>query len=235
MGYDCSSAGISSFALGYECDASNNYSVALGYGGTTRASWSGGLTTLGAPDQSNADLSANKLIFAIGVSAEYLGDVLSGGPDPSNSHYSGNVFEVDQNGSVWTKALGKLSSTIPALGSVPIGGIIPFAGSQSLIAPTNWLWCDGQSINHVDEPKYAALFLVIGTTYTALNPIPGGFQVPNLQQSWPMGNIDMGNTLTDPNNVNQTGDVSDVGNTGDYTLTPGLAAPMVMRWLIRYA
>ena len=226
MGYDCSAAGISSFALGYECDASNNYSVAFGYGGSTKTSSSGG------------DISDNDLIFAIGVSAEYLGDVLSGGPDPSNSHYSGNVFEIDQNGSVWTKALGTLSSTIPALGSVPIGGIIPFAGSQSLIAPTNWLWCDGQSINHVDEPKYAALFLVIGTTYTAPNPAAGGFQVPNLQMNWPMGNVDMGNTLTDPNNVNQTGDVSDIGHGGNIatpTIAAGAGNPLVMRWLIRYA
>ena len=226
MGYDCSAAGISSFALGYECDASNNYSAAFGYGGSTKTSSSGG------------DISDNDLIFAIGVSAEYLGDVLSGGPDPSNSHYSGNVFEIDQNGSVWTKALGTLSSTIPALGSVPIGGIIPFAGSQSLIAPTNWLWCDGQSINHVDEPKYANLFLVIGTTYTAPNPAAGGFQVPNLQMNWPMGNVDMGNTLTDPNNVNQTGDVSDIGHGGNIatpTIAAGAGNPLVMRWLIRYA
>ena len=227
MGYDCSSAGIASFALGYECDASNNYSAAFGYGGSTKTSSSGG------------DISANELIFAIGVSAEYLGDVLSGGPDPSNSHYSGNVFEIDQNGSVWTKALGTLSSTIPALGSVPIGGIIPFAGSQSLIAPTNWLWCDGQNINHVDEPKYAALFLVIGTTYTAPNPPAGGFQVPNLQMNWPIGNVDMGNTLTDPNNVSQTGDVSDIGNSGDIAAPTlpwaGTGHPLVMRWLIRYA
>ena len=226
MGYDCSSAGIGSFALGYECDASNNYSAAFGYGGSTKTSSSGG------------DISDNDLIFAIGVSAEYLGDVLSGNPDPSNSHYSGNVFEIDKNGSVWTKALGTLSATIPALGSVPIGGIIPFAGSQSLIAPTNWLWCDGQSINHIDEPKYAALFLVIGTTYTDPNPPAGGFQVPNLQMNWPMGNVDMGNTLTDPNNVLQTGDISDIGHHGDIatpTIAAGAGHPLVMRWIIRYA
>ena len=226
MGYDCSAQGISSFAMGYECDASNNYSTAFGYGGSTKESSSGG------------DLSDNKLVFAIGVSAEFLGEVLSGGPDPSNVHYSGNVFEVDQNGSVWTKALGTLSSTIPALGAVPIGGIIPFAGSQSLIAPTNWLWCDGQTINHVNEPKYAALFLVIGTTYGAA-PGPGGFMVPNLQLSWPMGNVDMGTTLTDPNDPSQTGNAADIGLRG---ATPaetapigGAGAPLAMRWLIRYA
>ena len=221
MGYDCSSAGIGSFALGYECDASNNYSAAFGYGGSTKTSSSGG------------DISDNDLIFAIGVSSEFLGEVLSGGPDPSNSHYSGNVFEVDKNGSVWTKALGTLSSTIPALGSVPIGGIIPFAGSQSLIAPTNWLWCDGQRINHIDETKYAPLFLVIGTTYTPPNPPAGGFNVPNLQQSWPMGNVDMGNSIGITEGITDVGDVSDIGTNG--VGGGGGTVPVVMRWIIRYA
>ena len=65
----------------------------------------------------------------------------------------------------------------------------------------------------------------------------GGFKVPNLQQSWPIGNVDMGNTLTDPNDVDQTGDISDVGTTQEYSMAAYTTAPspMVMRWLIRYA
>ena len=216
MGYDCSSSGISSMAMGYKCDASNNYSVALGIAGSTKKSDSGG------------DISDNKLIFAIGVSSEEL-EVLSGSGQPHS--YRGNVFEVDETGSVWTKALGTLSSTIPALGSVPIGGIIPFAGSQSLIAPTNWLWCDGHVINHVNEPKYADLFLVIGTTYGESDV--GGFRVPNLQQSWPIGNADMGNTIGAGEGVTDVGNVSDVGNPG--VGGSGGAVPIIMRWLIRYA
>lgn len=243
MGQDCSSQGLASFALGHKCDASNNYSYALGTGGSTRTSDSGG------------DISDNELIFAIGVSAEFLGGITnplgSGMSDASNVHYSGNVFEIDKNGSVWTKALGTLSSTIPALGAVPIGGIIPYAGSQSTIAPTNWLWCDGQLINHKNEPKYAPLFLVIGTTYT--NPsvtIPGGFQVPNLSQSWPMGNYDMGITSA-PGLEDSVGNTTDIGKTGNITpaaspyppwaspetpeAPPNLGHPLIMRWLIRYA
>lgn len=197
MGYDCSAQGIYSVAIGNKCNAMNDYSIALGNGGSTSTSSSGG------------DISANNLIFAIGVSGE---------------DHLGNVLEIDDSGSIWTKQLGTLSSTIPALGAVPIGGIIPFAGSKSVIPPTNWLWCDGGEINHINEPKYAPLFLVIGETY-GNGGAPGGFNVPNLENSWPMGN------------ANHGGDVTDIGKKGNSpspTIDDSNDAPLAMRWLIRY-
>ncbi len=58
--------------------------------------------------------------------------------------------------------------------AVPVGTILPFAGSA---APAGWLLCNGQA---VDRGRYALLFATIGTAYGAGNGTTT-FAVPDLR------------------------------------------------------
>jgi len=80
---------------------------------------------------------------------------------------------------------------------VPIGGIMPFAGSN---APYGYLLCDGSEVETV---KYPLLNDVIGTTYngsTALSGI-GTFRLPDLRGRFALGRDNMDNGQTVPNSV----------------------------------
>lgn len=56
----------------------------------------------------------------------------------------------------------------------PVGSVQMFAGSA---APESWLLCDGSTLDSVANPKYAALFAVIGTTYGGTGAT--SFKVPD--------------------------------------------------------
>lgn len=56
---------------------------------------------------------------------------------------------------------------------IPAGMLAPYAGSA---APTGWLLCDGSAVSRV---TYAALFVVISTTYGAGDGSTT-FNIPNL-------------------------------------------------------
>jgi microcystin-dependent protein len=78
---------------------------------------------------------------------------------------------------------------------VPIGGIMPFAGST---APYGYLLCDGSEVEIV---KYQLLYDVIGATYngsTALVGI-GTFRLPDLRGRFALGRDNMDNAQTVPN------------------------------------
>ena len=55
--------------------------------------------------------------------------------------------------------MGLSSALSGAVGVLPAGAVIPYAGSA---APAGWLLCGGQAVSRSD---YAALFAIIGTTY----------------------------------------------------------------------
>ena len=61
---------------------------------------------------------------------------------------------------------------------VPIGTVIMFAGGT---APTNWLLCQGQSL---DTTTYAALYAIIGYAFGGSG---ANFNLPNLTQKFPIG------------------------------------------------
>jgi microcystin-dependent protein len=69
-------------------------------------------------------------------------------------------------------------------GAVPAGGIIAFGG---IAAPAGWLLCDGGTYSTAGI--YNPLFLAIGQTYGGSG---GVFQVPNLQQRFPLGKAPSG-------------------------------------------
>ena len=81
-------------------------------------------------------------------------------------------------------------------GASPIGSILLF-GSASV--PTNYLYCNGQSISRT---TYSALFAVIGTAYGALTV--STFSVPDFRGVFPRGwNDTAADSLSDPDNTSR--------------------------------
>jgi microcystin-dependent protein len=99
---------------------------------------------------------------------------------------------------------------------VPIGGIMPFAGSN---IPTGFLLCDGSEIL---IEKYNSLYSVIGTTYNGSSPLQGAsgstFRIPDLRGRFPLGkdNMDNGEQIQ-----SSTGAVIDGGG-GNADRVPGV-------------
>lgn len=88
--------------------------------------------------------------------------------------------------------------------AVPIGAILPYAGSE---APYGYLLCDGSEI---EKAKYGDLFDIIGTRYNSGAPLNGvnTFRLPDLRGRFPLGKDNMDNGGTVPNN---TGGFIDAG------------------------
>lgn len=76
-----------------------------------------------------------------------------------------------------------LYNTMPP--AIPSGVTLPYAGAA---APSGWLLCNGQAVNRT---TYAALFLIIGTTFGAGDGSTT-FNVPDLRGRLPLGKDDMG-------------------------------------------
>ena len=76
---------------------------------------------------------------------------------------------------------------------IPIGGIIPYAGSS---APYGFLFCDG---SEVERSKYPELYDIIGTTYNGTATLLGvnTYRIPDLRGRFPLGkdNMDNGGTV----------------------------------------
>jgi len=88
--------------------------------------------------------------------------------------------------------------------AVPIGAIMPYAGSE---APYGYLLCDGSEI---EKAKFGDLFDIIGTRYNGSAPLNGvnTFRLPDLRGRFPLGKDNMDNGGTVPNN---TGGFIDAG------------------------
>jgi microcystin-dependent protein len=80
-----------------------------------------------------------------------------------------------------------ISSGIGAVGFVPVGVVVPFAGSTS---PAGWELCYGQAVSRT---TYAGLFTTIGTTYGSGDGSTT-FNVPDLRGRVSAGKDDMGGT-----------------------------------------
>lgn len=227
--------------MGVDCSGGGEASFAMGKNCDASNAYSVALGCNASTRTSNSGrVDPSGIIFALGTCED------------------GNIFEVDASGGIWSKQIGKLETSTPALGAVPIGGIIPYAGSMSVQPPANWLWCDGYDgkggipfdacgnpgdpnytpgndpgLDHVQYPEYEALFVVIGQTYgTKKNGT--GFRVPNLEQRYPLG-------LTDFITVHDIGDGIPTVEGVDYPsdssgnkLGKGVYHGALMRYIIRY-
>jgi microcystin-dependent protein len=88
--------------------------------------------------------------------------------------------------------------------AMPVGSVIPFAGSSSPDA--TWLVCDGSAISRT---TYAALFAVLGTTYGSGDGSTT-FNIPNMGGRVPVG-LDSGQAEFDA--------LGETGGTKTHTLT----------------
>ena len=77
--------------------------------------------------------------------------------------------------------------------AVPIGAILPFAGSN---APAGYLLCDGSEVEIV---KYQDLYDIVGNTYGTIRSGVGTFRLPDLRGRFPLGKDNMDNGITVPN------------------------------------
>lgn len=73
-----------------------------------------------------------------------------------------------------------------AIGLVPIGALVPFAGAT---VPANWLLAHGQSLVRAD---YAALFTALGVTYGSASGTT--FNLPDMRGRVAAGRDNMGGT-----------------------------------------
>lgn len=120
-------------------------------------------------------------------------DIISSKSEPSPNRSQENDTLL-----IFRSGLGLIKETrdvfVSDLG-VPIGTIIPYAGSQ---APYGYLLCDG---GEVERTKYTKLFDIIGTTYDGNIPLSGvnTFRLPDLRGRFALGRDNMDNGLTVPN------------------------------------
>jgi len=70
---------------------------------------------------------------------------------------------------------------------LPAGIIVP---SATIVEPSGWLFCYGQTLNSISNATYARLFSAIGTTYGGSGA--SSFVVPDLRGRAPFGKDNMG-------------------------------------------
>lgn len=114
--------------------------------------------------------------------------------------------------------MGISSGIAGAVGALPAGAVIPYAGST---APANWLLCAGQAVSRT---TYKALFDVIGSTYGSGDGSTT-FNLPDLRGRIPAGKDDMGGTAASRlTSTTITSGATTLGNNGGaqtHTLTSG--------------
>jgi microcystin-dependent protein len=112
-----------------------------------------------------------------------------------------------------TQGLRKItkSNFLANAGVLPIGAIMPFAGTA---VPNGFLFCDGseQLISN-----FSLLFGVIGYTYKAQGLLVGAatFAVPDLRGRFPLGPDNMNNGTLVPEKTNPTNYISSINATAD--------------------
>jgi microcystin-dependent protein len=106
-------------------------------------------------------------------------------PATGNLNLGSNKITNLANGTVSADAatFGQLQAIVPS-------GAITAYGAGS--APSGWLLCDGTAINRT---TYATLFGIIGTTY-GVGDGSTTFNIPNLQQRFPLGKAASGTGAT---------------------------------------
>lgn len=120
----------------------------------------------------------------------------------------GNWEELEQSYASLQTWLGGLSSSVAAISTslalTPVGGLMMFGAAT---APSGWLLCNG---NAISRATYAALFLIISTTYGAGDGATT-FNLPDLRQRFPLGKATSGTGVT----------LGSTGGTVDHTHTGG--------------
>jgi microcystin-dependent protein len=145
------------------------------------------------------DVTSANITFdgQVGGTTKTFETVITSGIISSKVQPSPNVSKADDYVLVFRSGEGLLKETrdvfVGDLG-VPIGTILPFAGSA---APYGYLLCDG---SEQEKAKYLTLYNVIGDTYGT--PFRGQsgltFVLPDMRGRFPLGKHDMDNNNTVP-------------------------------------
>lgn len=136
----------------------------------------------------------------VGGNIKTFSTSLTSGLISSKSEPFPNVSTKPDTVLVYRPGTGLLKETrdtfVSDLG-VPMGAILPFAGTE---APYGYLLCDG---SEVERTKFSDLYDIVGTIYNgsvALSGV-GTFRVPDLRGRFPLGRDNMDNSFTVPNSL----------------------------------
>lgn len=148
------------------------------------------------------DVTAPNIQFdgQLGGNTKTFTTTLTSGLISSKSEPFPNISVKEDTVLVYRPGSGLIKETRDAFVAdlgVPIGGIIPYAGSE---APYGYLLCDG---SEVERTKFSDLFDILGTTYNGAIPLVGvgTFRVPDLRGRFPLGKDNMDNAFTVPNSL----------------------------------
>jgi microcystin-dependent protein len=186
-----------------------NASTATSLQSTTFFNFSGDITLKTAPIAFDGSVGGNQKTF----STQLTSAVISDKPEVTQSIGADQVL-------VFRTGVGLLKQNrnnfVGDL-AVPIGAILPFAGS---IVPTGYLLCDG---SEVERTRFTELYDVIGNTYGV--PVIGvnTFKIPDLRGRFPLGRDNMDNGRTVPTTL---GNFVDAGG-GNVDRVQGVSADNV--------
>lgn len=202
-------------SIPYFYPSNTNYDFTLSNPQTTfRFLSTDGVTPIATINSSNTSL-CNLTVGNIDVIGTILGkDVSVNGVIDGTTLRQGGVGVLTTNGGTLNGALtvnGTVNATTlqqggAALVVVPVGGIMPFAGSS---APSGWLLCFGQQVSRT---TYVALFAVIGSTY-GNGDGSTTFNLPDLRGRVAAGVDNMGGTAAN-RLTTATVSSSSIGGTG---------------------
>lgn len=140
----------------------------------------------------DGQLGSYDKIFNTTLSASLIADK----PEPAPNRSDDNDFVLTYRISESTGPTGGLlrqrRSVFIGDSAVPIGSILPFAGTDVAI-PRGYLLCDG---GEVEIAKYRDLYDVIGTRYNGSEPLIGlnTFRLPDLRGRFVLGRQNMNNS-----------------------------------------
>jgi microcystin-dependent protein len=167
---------------------------AIGPAGSTGATGATGTGATGATGGTGAGTAgATGATGATGITGTNGTNGIDGATGAGATGATGDTGTAGANGAQGIQGTTGATGTDGTNGATgaagPPGGIIAYGGSS---APSGWFMCDGSA---VDRATYAGLFAVIGTTYGVGNGSTT-FNVPNLQQRFPIGKAAAGTAST---------------------------------------
>jgi len=132
--------------------------------------------------------SATK-IFNTNLTANIIQDKDEPAPNRSDKGDFVLTYRSSESGEASEGLLKQTRDTFVGDLGIPIGAILPFAGSE---VPYGFLLCDG---SEVERTKYPDLFDIIGTTYNGSAALVGvnTYRLPDLRGRFPLGRHNMDN------------------------------------------
>lgn len=171
----------------------------------------------------DGQLGSYTKIFNTTLSSTFITDKPEPAPNVSDDNDFVLTYRISESSGESGGLLRQRKSVFIGDSAVPIGTILPFAGSDVAI-PTGYLLCDG---GEVEIAKYRNLYDVIGTRYNGDIPLVGlnTFRLPDLRGRTVLGKQNMNNSELVPLFGSSTGTYVDGGGGALTTPRVGGTAP----------